>query len=69
MPFLDADALQVDPAGMAFLRSVIEPTSEADRSVEVAPGPGQRLRTVAPKPQGRGILHVRDRRVRAQAKI
>ncbi len=69
MPFLDADALKVDPAGIAFLRSVIEPASEADRPAETTPGPGPWLRTAARKPQGRSVLYVRDRRVRAQARV
>jgi hypothetical protein len=69
MPFLDADALEVDPAGMAFLRSVIEPTSNADRPAEAMPGPSQRLRTAARKSQGRSVLHILDRRVRTHVRM
>lgn len=69
MPFLDADALEIDPAGMAFLRSVIEPKLEADRPAEATPGPSQRLRPAARKPQGRSVLQVRDRRVRTHTQV
>ena len=69
MPFLDADALKVDPAGMAFLRSVIDPAPEADRPVEAAPAPVQRLRTAARRLQRSGVLDARGRRVRAQVKV
>ena len=69
MPFLDADALEIDPAGMAFLRSVIEPKLEADRPAEATPGPSQRLRPAARKLQGKAVLHVRDRRVRTHTQV
>ncbi len=36
MPFLDAKALETDPDGMAFLRSVIRPNSE-QREADAAP--------------------------------
>jgi hypothetical protein len=32
MPFLDAKALETDPDGMAFLRSVIEPGLEKEEA-------------------------------------
>ena len=32
MPFLDAKALEIDPDGMAFLRSVIRPNFEREEA-------------------------------------
>jgi hypothetical protein len=67
MPFLDADALKTDPAGMAFLRSVIEPAAQGDHPAEATLGSAQRLRAAAPKRQRSRVSHARDRRIRVQA--
>ena len=69
MPVLDADALKADPAGMAFLRSVIEPASGADRPAEALPESAQRLRAAAERSRRGGVADVRGRRVRAQVRV
>ena len=68
MPFLDVDALKVDPAGMAFLRSVIDPAAKGDRPAEAAPGPARRLRAASVRECG-GVPHAQGRRGRVQARV
>ena len=41
MPFLDAKALETDPDGMAFLRSVIRPNFEQEEAASLRKDLGQ----------------------------
>lgn len=54
MPFLDAKALETDPDGMAFLRSVIRPNFKQDEAVAppVARADPRRAFQVPPRPEG-----------------
>ena len=40
MPFLDAKALEIDPEGMAFLRSILKPETAEVRPAPSLPVPG-----------------------------
>ena len=61
MPFLDADALKTDPAGMAFLRAAIGTVPEGNAPATV-PGPAQRRRKIVPSPQHDETPDGQDRR-------
>ena len=43
MPVLDAKALDIDPAGMAFLRAVVRPDFEHEEAV-TRPSPAKRFK-------------------------
>ena len=54
MPFLNAKALETDPEGMAFLRSVIRPTFEQEEAASppVARADQKRRFDAAPPAEG-----------------
>ena len=61
MPFLDAKALEIDPEGMAFLRSVIRPTFEQEEAAS------PRIARTDPKRQFDAAPPVESEAVEAQA--
>ena len=65
MPVLDADALKTDPAGMAFLRAVLQSRPEDDRSADAGCDPLQRFR-LASQSQCNGVSQPSIRRARAK---
>ena len=68
MPFLDADALKSDPAGMALLRSVIGAVPADDQSPEAAPDLTQRFRPAVLRSQRLRFPPDRERDARAKVR-
>jgi hypothetical protein len=68
MPFLDADALKSDPAGMALLRSVINAVPADDKSPGAAPGLAQRSRPAVSRSQRLRFSPGRERDARAKVR-
>jgi hypothetical protein len=55
MPFLDANALETDPEGMAFLRAVLRPSAEKQGSApapDTCAGPRQSFQVAPPTESG-----------------
>ena len=48
MPFLDAKALETDPDGTAFLRSVLRPTFEQEEATSIRQGGRETLDLLTP---------------------
>jgi hypothetical protein len=74
MPFLDAKALEIDPEGMAFLRSILKPETAEVRPAPSLPVPGlPSPATAAPEeraaPRGPDAPTARVRSVRRSGEL